>query len=415
MTRCGYFEKRWKKPMIKAILLDLDDTLLGNPTEAFVRNYLALLDAFLERHLGLVDAHTAILAATDAVIHSDDPRTSNLETFYAALLERLTVDRATFQTAMDVFYREVYPDLAQTTQPHPGVHKLVEALLARGLQLVVATNPFFPRVAIEQRLAWAGVPTDTVPFALVTTLENMHYTKPHPAYYEEALARIGVQADEAVMVGNHWQNDIMPAHRAGLHTFWVCMDGDTQATDMALADGHGSLADFACLVQDEGWLETLTPSPHRPAQIAPRLNGNLAALLGVVEEAPAHVWTMRPVPNEWTPMEVLCHLAESEREVQRPRLERIVREDNPFLSQPKQPPPPAARLCPEQAHEVALTFADERERTLAFLAALPPQAWARAARHYIFGPTTLLEMANFVSQHDRMHITQLCQTIGKCL
>jgi hypothetical protein len=64
---------------------------------------------------------------------------------------------------------------------------------------------------------------------------------------------------------------------------------------------------------------------------------------------------------------------------------------------------------------VALEFADERERTLAFLAALPPQAWERPARHYIFGPTTLLEMANFVSQHDRMHIAQLCQTIGKCL
>ncbi len=401
--------------MIKAILLDLDDTLLENPTDAFVRNYLALLEEFLQRHLHLPHTADAVLAATTAVIRSQDPRTSNLETFYAALLERLEVERADFQAAMDVFYREVYPRLAPTTQPHPGVHKLLEALLARGLQLVVATSPIFPRVAIEQRLAWAGVPVEDVPFALVTTLENMHYTKPHPAYYEETLARVGVQADEAMMVGNHWQNDILPAHAAGLHTFWVCMDGDTQATDVALADGYGSLADFACRVQDEGWLETLTPSPHRPEQIVPRLSGNLAALLGVVEEAPAHVWKMRPDPDEWSPMEVLCHLAESERELQRPRLERIAREENPFLSRPQQPPPPASRACPERAHQVALEFADERERTLAFLAALPPQAWARPARHYIFGPTTLLEMANFVSQHDRMHITQLCQTIGKCL
>ncbi len=401
--------------MIKAILLDLDDTLLGNPTEAFVRNYLALLDDFLHHHLGVAAAHVAILSATDAVIHSNDPRTSNLEAFYAALLARLPVERATFQAAMDVFYREVYPQLAQTTQPHPGVRKLVEALIERGLQLVVATNPFFPRVAIEQRLAWAGVPVDDVPFALVTTLENMHYTKPHPAYYEEALARVGVQADEAVMVGNHWQNDILPAHAAGLHTFWVCMDGDTQATDISLVDGHGSLADFACRVQDEGWLETLSPLPNVPDQIAPRLSGNLAALLGVVEEAPGHVWKMRPEPDEWSPMEVLCHLAESEREVQRPRLERIAREDNPFLSRPQAPPAPASRACPEHARRVADEFADERERTLAFLAAMSAEAWERPARHYIFGPTTLLEMANFVSQHDRIHITQLCQTIGKCL
>ena len=401
--------------MIKAILLDLDDTLLDNPTEVFVRAYLALLDAFLQRHLALADTRSAILAATDAVIHRQDPRTNNLETFYTALLARLPVERDTFQAAMDVFYREVYPQLAQDTRPHPGVRKLVEALIARGLQLVVATNPFFPQVAIEQRLAWAGVPVDEVPFALVTTMEIMHYTKPHPAYYEETLARIGVQADEAVMVGNNWQNDIHPAHQAGLHTFWVCMDGDTQSPDAALADGHGSLADFACRVQDEGWLETLTPRPHTPEQIAPRLSGNLAALLGIVEEAPAYVWGKRADDDEWSPIEVLCHLAESERDVQRPRLERIVREDNPFLSQPQQPPPPASRACPENARRVALEFADERDRTLAFLAALPPEAWGRPARHYIFGPTTLLEMANFVSQHDRMHITQLCQTIGKCL
>ncbi len=403
--------------MIKTILLDLDDTLLGNPTEAFVHNYLALLDDFLAEHMGLSNAHQAILQATGEVIGNQDPRTNNLETFFAALQGRLPIERAAFQAAMEMFYRDVYPQLAQTTQPHPGVAKMVSAFLARGLQIVVATSPIFPRVAIEQRLAWAGVPVDAVPFALVTTLENMHYTKPHSAYYEEALARVGVQADEAIMVGNNVQNDILPAHQAGLHTFWVCLDSDAQGTQGAsvMVDGHGSLADFACRVQDEGWLETLTPLPHTPEQIAPRLNGNLAALLGVVEEAPASVWKMRPDPDQWSPMEVLCHLAESERDVQRPRLERIAREQNPFLSRPQQPPEPASRPCPEVARRVALEFADERERTLAFFDALPPQAWERSARHYIFGPTTLLEMANFVSQHDRMHIAQLCQTIGKCL
>ncbi len=70
-------------------------------------------------------------------------------------------------------------------------------------------------------------------------------------------------------------------------------------------------------------------------------------------------------------MRCLCHLAESERDVQRPRLQLIVDTDNPFLSQPKEPPRPAAHLCPESAWQVAQVFADERIKTVAYLATLP--------------------------------------------
>ncbi|HML24865.1 MAG TPA: DinB family protein, partial [Aggregatilinea sp.] len=81
---------------------------------------------------------------------------------------------------------------------------------------------------------------------------------------------------------------------------------------------------------------------------------------------------------------------------------------------PNPPPGPATRTCPPNGWPVALAFAAERQITLDFLAALPADAWDRPARHSIFGPTTLLEMANFTAQHDRLHLTQLCQTVQKC-
>lgn len=405
--------------MIKAILLDLDDTLLGNPTEQFVRRYLALLSGYLGERLGIEPGISrALVAGVQAIVRSDNPRRTNWETFYMAfdpLLAETGVTREAFDPVVAEFYRETYPELQPLTQRRPGARLLVEWLLERGYRVAVATNPFFPRTAIEQRLAWAGVPVDEVQFAMVTTLDNMHYAKPHPAYYEEILARVGVQADEAIMVGDDWDNDIVPAWHAGLNTFWVCNDGDVPDDQPVQPDGCGSLADFACRVQDEHWLETLEALPHTIAQICPRMNGNLAGLLGIVQEAPDDVWPMRPDEDEWSPMEVLCHLRESEVELQRPRLELIAREENPFLSQPKEPPAPASRVCPQEALLVAAEFARERARTVEFLNSLTPEQWARPARHYIFGPTTLLEMAHFTAQHDRMHITQLCQTIGKCV
>jgi FMN phosphatase YigB (HAD superfamily) len=404
--------------MIKAILLDLDDTLLGNPTRQFVRSYLRLLDGYLRDSLGLEQSADGLMTGTQAVIASDDPLRTNDETFFdafAPLLEAGRISRDQFDPAVERFYHTIYPQLEASTQKRPGARRLIEWLLEQDYAVIIATNPFFPRVAIEQRLQWAGAPVDELPFDLVTTLENMHYSKPHAAYYEEILARVGVQADEAIMVGDDWDNDMVPAWQAGLNTFWIVPDGtNRQGEPPVQPDGIGSLADFACRVQEEHWLETLVPRPHEPAQIGPRLAGNLAALLGIVREIPPHVWHMRPDEAEWSPIEVLCHLGEAERDVQRPRLERIAREYNPFLSQPNEPPRPASRSCPDNAWHVAMGFAQERQQTITFLAGLDEAAWSRPARHYIFGPTTLLEMANFLAQHDRLHMTQLCHTVGQC-
>jgi HAD superfamily hydrolase (TIGR01549 family) len=409
---------RWKKQttMIKAVLLDLDDTLLANPTQRFTANYLSLLDRFLRERLGMDGTISGLIAGTRSVIQNANPLKTNRETFFDVLDPLLPVSRAVFDPAVDEFYRTVYPELEANTQKRPGARRLVTWLLEQGYAVVVATNPFFPRVAVEQRLAWAGLPVNEIPFSLVTVLENMHFAKPQPAYYEEMLARLGIQADEAIMVGDDWANDIIPAWQSGLNTYWVINDGAGPPPSGPIQpDEYGTLADFACRVQDENWLETLTPRPHEAGQIGPRLNGNLAALWGLVAEIPPHVWPMRPDPAEWSPIEVLCHLAESERDVQRPRLKLIADMDNPFLSQPKEPPRPAARLCPESAQQVAQVFADERIKTMAYLATLPDNAWNRPARHSIFGPTTLLEMANFTAQHDRLHMVQLCQTVEKCL
>lgn len=399
--------------MIKAVLLDLDDTLLGNPTEQFVKSYLGMLSQSLGESFP-PEVMQGLMLATRAVAHKRDPLRTNEEAFYETLAPCLPTDRDGFDVPVAEFYRSVFPGLRPLTTQRPFVRGMVEWLIGEGYQVVVATNPFFPRVAIAQRLEWAGLPIDVIPFALVTTLENMHFCKPRPEYYEEILARIGVQADEAIMIGDDWENDIAPAWAVGLNTFWAPTVSEPVVVPPVAPDGMGTLEDFARLIRDDGWLRSLAPRPLTPDQIAPRLTGNVAAILGAARDVPAEVWHMRPDADEWSPVEVLCHLEESERLVQRARLGTIAREANPFLADPNPPPGPATRTCPPNGWPVALAFAAERQITLDFLAALPADAWDRPARHSIFGPTTLLEMANFTAQHDRLHLTQLCQTVQKC-
>jgi len=393
--------------MIRAVLLDLDDTLLGNPTEAFVSAYMDALNRYLCERLGVEDTLQPVLAATRAVMLSRDPLRTNEETFYAALAPLLPGHMDAFREGAAAFYEAVYPALRGGTHVRTGARALVEGLAARGYRVVVATNPFFPRVAVKQRLDWAGLPVGEMPFALVTTLENAHFSKPHPDYYEEILARIEVAPGEAIMVGDDWNNDIVPAHRAGLHTYWIA-PRDAAPGPEASPVGVGPLEDFAACVARVGWSDNLAPRPLEPAHIAPRLNGGLAALLGIAREIAPDAWTIRPAPGEWSPAEIVCHLAETERAVHRPRLVEIAQGNEPFLAASV----PGTGDCSGDGWAAALAFARERQITLDFLAGLADGAWSRPAVHHRLGATTLLGMAEHIVQHDRVHIRQLREALG---
>jgi FMN phosphatase YigB (HAD superfamily) len=60
--------------------------------------------------------------------------------------------------------------------------------------------------------------------ALVTS-EELGCAKPAAAIFENALARLGVTANEAVMVGDSWPNDVVGATNAGIRAVWLNRHG----------------------------------------------------------------------------------------------------------------------------------------------------------------------------------------------
>lgn len=394
--------------MIKAVLFDLDNTLLGNSNAVFVPEYLRLADSFFRQRWQLEQISQALIQATRTMIAPRDPRQSNTalaESIIAHAVQR-SVDEV--RAAFSVFYAEVYPQLRNCVHDIPLATEIVEFARAQDLAVIIATNPLYPETAIHQRLAWAGLDSD---LAFVTHSDNMHFAKPDPAYYAEIIARVGVEPDEAIMVGDSRQNDIVPATTLGLSTFLITERPTGPPLDSA--DTSGTLADFFSLMRNEDWPGHWQPRPLTIEAIEPQYEGNLGALFGLLGEVKPHQWHQRPDPNEWSIMQTVCHLLESEQAVQRPRLQRILAEENPFLSPPK-PPHRDAPACDDDGIRVAEKFMAQRRETIAWMHGLHLQDWQRPARHSIFGPTTLLEMAQFTAQHDRLHISQICQTLGKC-
>ncbi len=241
--------------MIEAVLFDLDDTLLGNNTAAFMKRYFALLGDYAGQVMDSATFLPHLIQATQAAIVNTDPAHSNAEIFWANFEQLTGGQRAELEPFFTRFYESEFARLRPETVTRPAAAHLVRAAFDRGLAVVIATNPLFPATAIEQRLAWAGVPVDANPYALVTTYENMHAAKPQPAYYREILAAIGCAPDQALMIGDDWRNDIAPAAEVGLFTYWIAPAG-AAPPNAALLNGQGSLDVLAELVAG-GWLEQL--------------------------------------------------------------------------------------------------------------------------------------------------------------
>ena len=115
------------------------------------------------------------------------------------------------------------------------------------MRVVLATNPIFPAIATEQRIAWAGLTPDD--FELYTTYENSNYCKPNVKYYEQILSKIGVRADECAMVGNDVGEDML-AEKLGMKVFLLtdCLINKSGADISAYL--HGSFDELLAFIEN---------------------------------------------------------------------------------------------------------------------------------------------------------------------
>ena len=241
--------------MITTILFDLDNTLLGNDMNTFLPHYFALLDAFTQKNFKGGSLLPAILAASEQMIHNNPAEMSNSEVFWYHFTKQTGLDRTQLESGFEQFYQTEFNELERVTERWPAAVELIRTVFAKGVQVVIATNPMFPRTAVESRLSWAGVPASEFPFSLITTYENMHAAKPHQAYYQEILDRVGSRPKHTLMVGDDWQRDIKPAAALGLSTYWIQLPG-TEPPDETLPSGYGSPEALLARIQS-GWLQRL--------------------------------------------------------------------------------------------------------------------------------------------------------------
>lgn len=136
----------------------------------------------------------------------------------------------------------------------PGVQRLLAEARDAGMRLAIATTT--TRANVEVLFATSAVPLSA--FEVVATAEDAERKKPDPGIYEHVLARLGVDAANALAIEDS-SAGLASARGAGLATLVTINDYTRdQAFDGALAvvphlddDGAGSRVDLHRL---RGWL-----------------------------------------------------------------------------------------------------------------------------------------------------------------
>lgn len=225
---------------VRAVLFDLDNTLLENDIGRFLKAYFDLLTTTMAHLVPPERFISALLHATSMMMKNSDPGMTNKQVFIRDFFPGIGRTAEEMMPFFDDFYAVQFGKLQSLTRPDPSARDAVQTALDAGCDVVIATNPVFPETAIRQRMAWAGV--SDFPFQMVTSYEIMHAAKPNCRYYREILKKIGRSPDECIMVGDDWDNDIAPAEKAGMQIFWVNSGIDSMRVTGPAA--RGTLAEF---------------------------------------------------------------------------------------------------------------------------------------------------------------------------
>ncbi|MDO4742882.1 MAG: HAD hydrolase-like protein [bacterium] len=201
---------------LKAVLFDLDGTLLPMDQNIFVKAYFkGLAEKLAPFGFKSEELIKAIWGGTTAMINNCG-ETTNEEVFWQFFEGVFGKSVRNNEPVFTDFYKNEFQKVKSVCGFDPFAVETVRRLKISGIRSVLATNPIFPAIATQSRIRWAGLEPED--FELYTTYENICYCKPNRKYYLEIANRLNVLPEDCLMVGNDVDDD-MVAQDIGMKTF----------------------------------------------------------------------------------------------------------------------------------------------------------------------------------------------------
>jgi 5'-nucleotidase len=200
------------------LLFDLDDTLFDHSgiVEDSLRAVAGRYPALSRRRFDELrtEYNTRLNAYHPQIMRGEiTPEESRIDRFRVLFAScGATLREEELQEASHI-YRATYQRLYR---PVPGAEELLRHLRAMpSVRIgIVSNNTTAEQTAKLRAIGFEGL------FDQLVVSEEVGVSKPDPEIFHTALRRIGGAAEDAVMVGDSWEADIVGARAAGIRPVW---------------------------------------------------------------------------------------------------------------------------------------------------------------------------------------------------
>ncbi|MGM9941239.1 MAG: HAD family hydrolase [Bulleidia sp.] len=192
--------------MIRAVLFDFDDAL-GNREEYAYRFFRDII----EQNTDIKDPLEKEAVLQDLMLW--DEHGNIRKTHITDMLKEKYGITLPYENFRDYWNEHLW----EYTVPFDGAKETLEKL-KDGFQLGIITNG--PSKAQRNKLEKSGLAEFFHPEHVIVS-GDYGYHKPDRRLFEEAAARLGVNVDECVFVGDIFTNDVYGALKAGMKAVWI--------------------------------------------------------------------------------------------------------------------------------------------------------------------------------------------------
>lgn len=230
------------------VLFDLDGTLLPMDQTKFTEFYFCEMARHAEPYgFEKKPLLKAIGASVEAMVRNDGTMT-NEERFWSTFQAISGRGEPEEKAILLSFYDTKFEAVKQVCGYNGEAPRLIEDLKKRGYDLILATNPLFPRKATLARIRWAGL--DPLDFGLITTYEDSSFCKPNPLYFKELLDRLLLDPKDCVLIGNDAKEDVA-AETVGIRTFLLtdCLENGKEEELTVAHGGFKALREWLNLAE----------------------------------------------------------------------------------------------------------------------------------------------------------------------
>lgn len=193
--------------MIKNIIFDLDGTLINTLQNEFNKKYFESLSVkLMNQGYDSKLLSFTVMEGISLMLKNDGSKT-NEDVFWEHFENKIKIKKEDIISIFNDFYNNEYEQLNICIKRINISSKAINILKNKGYNLILATNPLFPKIAIEKRMKWGNI--NSKYFSYITSYENSSYCKPNINYYKQIIEKNNLKIEETLMFGNDLIEDFV--------------------------------------------------------------------------------------------------------------------------------------------------------------------------------------------------------------